>query len=249
MVQAQWTHELRKYIFKRLRLTANERILEIGSGTGAILSELYGTTPTQIFGLDINLPYLRFSRKILTTAHLIQGNGFRLPFRGASFYVTYCHYLLLWIKDPAAILSEMVRVTKPGGWVLALAEPDYGGRIDYPQELEILGRWQASCLSQEGANIEAGRQLSALFYQTGLHEVEVGVFGARWSAPLTDQAWESEWQMLTYDLSLANPPLVEIDSLRKMQEIDRLAWANGQRILFVPTFYACGRVLTNTRLV
>jgi hypothetical protein len=82
-----------------------------------------------------------------------------------------------------------------------------------------------------------------------LLDIEVGVLGARWSAPLTDQAWESEWQMLIYDLSHSIPPQAKIESLNKLKEADHLAWANGQRILFVPTFYAWGRVPPNTRLV
>ncbi len=45
--------------------------------------------------------------------------------------------------------EEMVRVTRPHGFVLALAEPDYGGRIDYPSELSTIGNWQIE--AAEGA--------------------------------------------------------------------------------------------------
>jgi hypothetical protein len=30
------------------------------------------------------------------------------------------------------------------------------------------------------------------------------------------------------------------DKLREYKEIDKIAWENGSRVLFVPTFYAVG---------
>ena len=32
---------------------------------------------------------------------------------------------------------------------MALAEPDYGGRIDYPEQLGHIGRWQAQALRKQ----------------------------------------------------------------------------------------------------
>ena len=39
----------------------------------------------------------------------------RCPFTNASFDLTFCHYLLLWLKDPLSAIKEMKRVTRPGG--------------------------------------------------------------------------------------------------------------------------------------
>ncbi len=42
--QAKWTRDLRAYIFNKIKLNESNRVLEVGCGTGAILSEL----PTNI---------------------------------------------------------------------------------------------------------------------------------------------------------------------------------------------------------
>ena len=81
----------------------------------------------------------------------------------ASFDICLCHFLLLWIANPLAALKEMRRIVKPGGWVLALAEPDYGSRIDFPPELEALGQAQSKALQSQCADVSVGRKLRGLF--------------------------------------------------------------------------------------
>jgi len=74
----------------------------------------------------------------------------------------------------------MRRVVKPGGWVVALAEPDYGGRIDYPDQLSALGWKQASALSAQGADTNAGRKLAGWLAETGLKGIQTGLLGGQW---------------------------------------------------------------------
>ena len=90
----------------------------------------------------------------------------------AAFDITFCHFLLLWVQHPLQALSEMQRVTRPGGFVLALAEPDYDHRLDTPASLTLLGRWQAESLRRQGADPGIGARLADLFRQTGLQIVE-----------------------------------------------------------------------------
>ena len=77
----------------------------------------------------------------------------------------------------------MRRVVQPGGWVAALAEPDYGGRIDYPDALAALGWKQAAAVHAQGADIYAGRKLAGWLGQAGLKDIQVGLLGGQWGAP------------------------------------------------------------------
>ena len=76
----------------------------------------------------------------------------------------------------------MKRVTRPGGTVAALAEPDYGGRIDFPDSLGELGQWQAFALGSQGANPNVGRRLMAEFIAADLDSVESGLMGGQWKS-------------------------------------------------------------------
>ena len=141
--QANWTRELRDYLFKRIGLTTAERALEVGCGTGAILSEIQTQS---LHGLDILPAALMEARVHAPAARLTRGDALSLPYPNECFEIVFCHFLLLWVSDPHRALGEMKRVTQPGGYVLALAEPDYSARVDEPTELASLGRWQTESL-------------------------------------------------------------------------------------------------------
>lgn len=236
--QTRWTKELRFHLYKKFHVHNVKRILEVGCGTGSLVSEFGGQTDAIIFGMDINSEYLSFVKENHPQVDLIRGDAHQLPFADQSIDVTMCHFLLLWVDDPNRVLREMKRVTRQGMPVLALAEPDYGGRIDYPSELARIGELQKHALRSQGADPEIGRRLAEIFSQAGLQSIEVGVLGGQWKSPIAKDEWEREWEVIRNDLS----GLVTVDELKIIQEIDRGAWEKGERILFVPTFYAIGYV-------
>ncbi len=237
--QARWTQDLRHYLFKRANLANAERVLEVGCGTGAILAAL-PTGPYLHYGLDLEHAHLDLAMRNSPDTLLSQADAHVLPFPDDYFSVTFCHFFLLWVRDPNAVVTEMVRITRPGGTILALAEPDYGGRVDFPNDLTVLGKWQTEALKSQGADPGMGRKLAGLFQQAGVESVETGVLGGQWSGPPDWEAWELEWAVLEADLNEKSPQ--EFMNLKALKALDRTAYQNGERVLFVPTFYAWGRV-------
>lgn len=238
--QASWTRDLRDYLFARAGILHARRILEVGSGTGALAAELEQRSKPAVLGLDIDFAHLMLSKANAPASILVQGDAHALPVAPNSFDITFCHFLLLWVTDPAQVVAEMARVTRRKGAVLALAEPDYGGRVDHPVELAKLAEWQTQALRNQGADVTMGRKLAGIFSEAGLREVETGVLGGQWSLPVAFD--ESEWQVLLSDLkSISGDALKEAD-LREYYRIERLARTSGERVLFVPTFYAWGKV-------
>lgn len=235
--QAGWTGQLRRYLLGRLNLDGASRVLEVGCGTGAITAALNAETPAQIFGLDLNLSFLGLARQHDHETALCGGDALALPYKDGCFSTVACHFFLLWIADPAAALAEMARVTCPGGSIIALAEPDYGGRVDYPPPLDKLGTWQAEALRRQGAAPERGRQLAGLFHAVGLQAVETGVLGGQWQGQPDLAEIQAEWVTLEADLA-GSVPAERLDELKK---INLAAWQSGARVLFVPTFYAIGK--------
>ena len=212
-------------------------MLEVGCGTGVIAGELARLGDARVVGLDVAGGMLAFARRQEGGVTYVQGDAHELPFTAGSFDAVVCHYLLLWLADPARAVREMARLVRPGGAVLACAEPDYGGRVDHPPELALLGRLQAEALRQQGADPDLGRQLGELFVAAGL-QATVGVMAGRWDIPASPGGgFEAEWAMRERDLAGLIPP----EELRRLRSVDRQALATGQRVLFVPTFYALGR--------
>lgn len=266
--QARWTAGLRSYLFERVGLSPGRRLLEVGCGTGAVLTSLTAWSP-QLHGLDIDRRFLLQARQNLLTGassqddphpalnfltpnslipdpqppnslipnFLTQADAHHLPYADASFDIVFCHFLLLWVTYPDQVLGEMRRVVRPDGWVLALAEPDYGGRVDYPEALVQLGALQEAALRRQGAETRLGRRLGALFHAAGLADVETGVLGGQWRQPPPLEDLEQEWTVLQADLG----DQLSAAQFNRLKQIDQAAWAHGERVLFVPTFYTVGR--------
>jgi len=246
MEQARWTQDLRRYVYDEAGLSAARRVLEVGCGTGALIAELVDISQGTVYGLDISSCNIGYAQKLGLQASFLLGDALDIPFSSQIFDISLCHFLFLWVRDPARLLAEMVRVTRPGGVVLALAEPDYGGRIDYPPELAILGEWQLASLRQQGAEPCMGRRLTRLFHEAGLASIEVGVLGGQWKRKIGQAEIESEWKVVADDLEVLFPPekLETMHTqLETLRQLDKTACENGNRILYVPTFYAKGIAL------
>jgi SAM-dependent methyltransferase len=236
-LQARWTRSLRQYLFPRAGLAHANRVLDVGCGTGALHEELQQGLSLQVHGLDLDPLMLAEAARNVPRSIFSLGDAHALPYADSSFDLVLCHYLLLWVANPLQVLSEMRRVTRPGGALLALAEPDYGGRIDFPPDLDQLGRLQTRALRRQGAQPEMGRRLSALFTSLELEDVEVGVLGAQWRGPLSPAEQESEWAVIRSDLG----DNLSASQLKRLRQLDERTWQSGERVLYVPTFYAWGR--------
>jgi SAM-dependent methyltransferase len=242
-VQSQWTKEARHYLYSKANIFDSHQILDVGCGTGILCKELNSFTSSRKIGIDIDIINLDFAKNHSPTTEFLVADAHQIPFSSNTFSCTYCHFLLLWVENPQQVISEMKRVTKPGGTLLVLAEPDYGGRIDYPQKFSILGDWQVDALLSQGANPFFGRQLSSLLHHSGLIEIQVGVIGAQWTEPPSEQSIQSEWGVIRSDVEALEDNSEVLDTMESLYKADLEAWERGERVLYVPTFYAIGKVV------
>jgi ubiquinone/menaquinone biosynthesis C-methylase UbiE len=233
--QARWTRDLRRYLFDKAGLNSAQRILEVGCGTGAILTEL--VPPSARHGLDLDRAALLRARVHAPGAFLANADALRLPYAGYAFDIAFCHFLLLWVSDPLQVIREMARVTRPNGFVIALAEPDHTARVDKPDSLAPLGQWQTEALRAQGADVAFGARLADTFDRAGIEIVETGALQSV-GGEASREAREDEWRTIETDLAASVPG----EDLRTMKALDEQAWERGERVLFVPTYFVLGRV-------
>ncbi|HSM25509.1 MAG TPA: class I SAM-dependent methyltransferase [Anaerolineaceae bacterium] len=229
--QAQWTEQTRQFILKQINLPTQAKILEVGCGSLAVLKG-YEIIGHQTFGVDIDYSILKYSKQ-QTKSGLINSDGYSLPLNDEIFDLCFCHYLLLWLQEPAKLLQEMKRVTKDNGWICCFAEPDYLSRIDAPSPLDKLGEIQNQSLIQQGINLTAGREVTGWLSEINLTSINWGIIAANQSAN-TMHSDSDEWTTIKKDID-SLIPLEEIDMYRRIVQD---AQSRGIHVLFIPTFYA-----------
>lgn len=99
-----------------------ENILDVGTGTGALLERLHLIYPEAcLTGVDIALNMCVHARqKLGATCQIVNGDLVSLPFRTGAFDLVVSASVLQWVGNLSAALHELCRVVRPGGG-LALA--------------------------------------------------------------------------------------------------------------------------------
>ena len=94
-----------------------EHILDVGTGTGALLEKLHVLYPEAcLTGVDIALNMcLRAQQKLGDACHLVNGDVESLPFTSGAFDLVVSASALQWVSNVSAALHEMRRVVRPGG--------------------------------------------------------------------------------------------------------------------------------------
>lgn len=91
-------------------------VLEVGCGTGLIL-ERVAEFARRAAGIDLSPGMLEKAKARGLDVQVASATS--LPFPDASFDVAYSFKVLAHVEDIRTAMSEMARVVRPGGWVLA----------------------------------------------------------------------------------------------------------------------------------
>lgn len=126
---------LTRPILERIRLRPGARILDLGSGQGnatRLLANVY--SPAECLGLEYDQKLVDFARAHPDNPPSVrfeQGDATKLPFADGSFDLVFARYLLVHLPDPVAVLSEMLRIAGPTGYVVSY-EPDCATNFTWP---------------------------------------------------------------------------------------------------------------------
>lgn len=98
---------------------APEHVLDVGTGTGALLERLHSLYPdARLTGVDIALNMcLRTLQKLGSACRVVNGEAEHLPFRTGAFDLVVSASVLQWVDNLSAALHELRRVVQPGGCI------------------------------------------------------------------------------------------------------------------------------------
>jgi SAM-dependent methyltransferase len=227
--QSLWLKESWHYLLRTKVLAGapRARALDVGCGPGYVMEALSPLMDIEGVDIDPDMVSMGNARGLAVR----QGAAEALPFDNASFDVVFCSYLVMWLRDPERALKEMRRVSR--GWVLCLAEPDYGGRLDHPGALGNLRDIIAEGIKRQGGDPFIGRKLRHLFRRCSM-EAEIGVHPGVWAIERLGKEFDDEWRLVS---ELAGP---EAD-IQPHYEAWKTALANGTLFQYNPVFYALAR--------
>src|SRR3954468_16733199 len=104
------------------------RLLDVGCGPGVLTAELvvrYGAE--RVDAIDPTPGFVRAARERLPGVDVREGPAEQLPWPDDSYAVAFAQLVVHFMKDPVRGLTEMTRLTRPGG-VVAACVWDHGGR-------------------------------------------------------------------------------------------------------------------------
>jgi demethylmenaquinone methyltransferase/2-methoxy-6-polyprenyl-1,4-benzoquinol methylase len=117
-----WTETMRADALERLALEPDDRVLDVGCGTGFGTEGLLDHAG-EVHGLDQSVHQLRRAWAKLgkhDPVAWVLGDAERLPYRDDAFDAVWSSGSIEYWPDPVATLEECARVTRPGGAVLVV---------------------------------------------------------------------------------------------------------------------------------
>jgi ubiquinone/menaquinone biosynthesis C-methylase UbiE len=178
---------------RRVGLDDVGSVLDVGSGVGhwsRLLSHVLPADATLV-GIDREPRWVEEATAHAAQAGLDDRFSYRLafaeelPFEDGSFDLVTCQTVLIHVADPRRVIGEMLRVTKPGGLVVA-SEPNNRALTlmvtsvsvkDALDERVDLVRFYITCEEGKAAlgegNNSVGDLVPGYFNESGLEDIQV----------------------------------------------------------------------------
>jgi SAM-dependent methyltransferase len=144
----RWSRQVAPRFLEWLEPSVGLRWADVGAGTGALTSAiLAGCAPAAVAGIDLSEAFLALARRQVADprATFEVGDAARLPWASATHDIAVSGLVLNFVPDPAAMVREMKRVTRPGGRIAAYV-------WDYAAGMEMMRRfWDAAIATHPAA--------------------------------------------------------------------------------------------------
>jgi SAM-dependent methyltransferase len=148
-----------------------------------------------VIGLDLSRETLAGAREDAATRGLDnlryeEGSVYELPFAEASFDVVYAHQVLQHLREPAAALTEMRRVLRPGG-LITVRDVDWGTAAYWPADpwIDRFVEVHFKTWYRNGGEPRMGRRLRTLFNATNVADLQITAAAWCYATPEETTDW------------------------------------------------------------
>ena len=171
---------LRRRFLRFVPIRSGQRVLEVGCGSGVVVRDVAALVGPRgvVVGIDPSRGMVEAARA-LARAHALRRRmrwrlayGAALPFADGRFDAALAVTVLLHVADPAGVVREMVRVTRPGGRV-AVQDQDFGTVAVTHPDRALTERIMWGVATHMYEEPHSGRRLPALLRVAGLEEVRL----------------------------------------------------------------------------
>ncbi len=151
----RYTHpqiDFPNWVLDRIAWRGNERVLDIGAGTGMYLERVRQRVPDGLLVAgDLSHGMLqRIRQQQAQGVHIVRLNAQHLPFPSHTFDVVLANHMLFFVPDIALALGEIRRVLRPKGCLLAATNS-----ANTMAEFDTLSRRACTLLGFPGVRFEA----------------------------------------------------------------------------------------------
>ena len=230
--ELEHTTKFREEIYEKVGLKTARRILEVGFRQGWITEEIRKNTKAQITAIDPDHINVADAAEKIKGVEFYRDAADKLSMNDQSFDVVFCHYFFIWKSHPFKALMELRRVCKKGGYIVALAEPDYSGWIEHP-DLK-LGEYFFKTIQKEGGDPTIGKKLLSIFASGGL-ETDIYINTRAWPHEELENCIENDWSII-----LSEGLITEEEYKKKIEEEKKFI-SDKLRVVGFPIFTAIGK--------
>lgn len=175
---ATWPQE--RPLLERYDLPPSATVLDVGCGTGEWSRRVAQLLPqAEIVGVDVLPASVAWAQQrhvaFAPRLSFAVGDAFALDQPQACFDLVACRHVLQAIPEPQRVITELVRVTRPGGVVHLLSE-DYGmiHMMSGPRDPDLLWRdGPIAYAARTGTDARIGRRSWSLLRAAGLERITV----------------------------------------------------------------------------
>jgi SAM-dependent methyltransferase len=223
-------------------VTSGMRVVDVGCGPGGLAAELAARVGAEnVAAIDPAPQFAAGCRERVPGADVREGVAEELPWSDGAFDAALSSLVIGFMRDADRGVSEMARITRPGGTAAACMWDIAGGGMTMLRYF-----WDAVREVDPGA--EGERQMAGTregdiadrMARAGLGDVVSGVLTA--SADYSD--FEDFWGPLTFGVGPAGQHLRSLTGEQQagVREALRARLPEGSFTLDARAWYACGRV-------